>query len=543
MSILVLAACTDTAPFTAESAGRAGVPQVPEAELAERVGFSTRTGLLRFAPGTGRERSVAGAALAEAGEAPPPPPYAIGADDDTVVSDPTAFPYSTAVKLYLTWGEDVWVCSGTLIAAATVLTAGHCMYDAIDGKGWVDSIEVVPGLDGEERPYDSAWGVTFTTYHAWTDDADFAGDMGFVSLDRSVGLHAGYLDREYDDDASYYTGTSLNMNSYPAASWGDGLTQYHAYDAVIDTDDDIVYHELDTTGGTSGGGLYRYDKSSGARYLRANNSFETVDGSGTPIYNGGVRFSAQRWADLSAFIAEETDAVDLADLRDEGSALASRSVATGEAVQIGVAIANRGTADATGVAISIVLSDDRSISGDDVVLGGPTCDVSAFGVCSGSLSYELPDSVQGGRWNLFVQIDATGDIDEYDESDNTVALGSVNVDRDLDDDGFDDDRFGGPDCDDDDAGRNPSAEEVCDNGVDEDCTGDDEACPVEPQPEDEEQDSAGGRTIPGQSTDDEDDEDDDDDDGSRCGCASPTGGHPAAVFLLALAALYARRSR
>lgn len=536
MSILFLA-CTERAFLAAPPIADDGTPQIPESDLAERVGFSGAEGLRRFDRRTGTATFVPNAEVSANPETnPPPPPYEIGADDDSIVSDPSAFPYSAAVKLYMSWGDDVWVCSGTLVAAATVLTAGHCMYDATNGREWADRIEVVPALDGDDRPFESAWAVTFTTYTTWTDDGDFAGDMGFLSLDRSVGLHAGFLDREYDDDAGYYVGTALNMNSYPSAEWGDGSTMYHAFDAVIDADEDIVYHELDTTGGTSGGGMYRYEKSTGSRYVRANNSFQTTDGSGSPLYNGGVRFTSQRWADLSTFLTDVDDADDRADLRDEASSLSDGSVATGSTLSIQASIANRGTATATDVDVAYALSTDSTWSDDDATLGAATCaQVAAFGTCSGSLSFALPDEVGSGRWKVLQRIDDADAIAEYDETDNLTVLGSITVDRDLDGDGFDDVAFGGEDCDDADDDVNPSAEEVCDNGIDEDCSGRDGTCPEERTREEDDSEDGGEPGEAGPSS--RNDGDDDDDDGSGCHSApgSVVGGWATLILLIPLA--------
>src|SRR4029079_2206720 len=58
-------------------------------------------------------------------------------DDDTrrLVTDTTAWPYRAVVWLGMTWPNGTGGgCSGTLVCARSVLTAGHCIYDA--GRGW-----------------------------------------------------------------------------------------------------------------------------------------------------------------------------------------------------------------------------------------------------------------------------------------------------------------------------------------------------------------------------------------------------------------------
>ena len=54
--------------------------------------------------------------------------------------------------------------------------------------------------------------------------------------------------------------------------------------------------------------------------------------------------------------------------------------------------------------------------------------------------------------------------------------GAYELDPDLDDDGYADEALGGTDCDDGDASIGPGAEEVCEDGVDQDCDGLDGTC-------------------------------------------------------------------
>ena len=44
----------------------------------------------------------------------------------------TVFPYSAAVHLNITWDDtgSVW-CTGSMVSASTVMTAAHCLYDAV----------------------------------------------------------------------------------------------------------------------------------------------------------------------------------------------------------------------------------------------------------------------------------------------------------------------------------------------------------------------------------------------------------------------------
>lgn len=52
----------------------------------------------------------------------------VGADNRERVTPTTSYPWSAIVKLYMTWGTDIYIGSGAMIDKNHVLTAGHCVY-------------------------------------------------------------------------------------------------------------------------------------------------------------------------------------------------------------------------------------------------------------------------------------------------------------------------------------------------------------------------------------------------------------------------------
>ena len=106
-------------------------------------------------------------------------------------------------------------------------------------------------------------------------------------------------------------------------------------------------------------------------------------------------------------------------------------------------------------------------------------------VSDGDVTLYIYDSTGSYVTELTLAEDSTTDLSSYVvDGDNLLALADastgvlgpagvavMSVSFDADGDGHDAERFGGDDCDDDDASVSPSADEVC-NGVDDDCDGD-----------------------------------------------------------------------
>ncbi len=103
-----------------------------------------------------------------------------------------------------------------------------------------------------------------------------------------------------------------------------------------------------------------------------------------------------------------------------------------------------------------------------------------------SYAYTVPAHEDAGRWEVKVKL---YDDDGHDADDKVrmyVEEGDVTPPpptcADNDNDGFTDAACGGTDCNDNNTAINPGASEVCGDGIDQDCSGADLLCPVEPPP-------------------------------------------------------------
>ena len=343
-----------------------------------------------------------------------PPPFLIGAADVEPLSQETAerFPFSTTVKLEMNWGSVSTVCSGVLVHDAHVLTAGHCIYDHALG-GWAPEVRVIPGLTGTYQPFGSAQATVMHTYSGWADQGLRDYDFALIALDRPLGKSqvAGSLMVSSYDDASY-SGLSLNMNHYPAAAWGGGTTMHHSYDEILGVQTHTFHHALDSTGGSSGGGMYTYNADTGERLVHAVNVAEaSIDG--VPSYNISTRVTLSRMVDIRRWVMEDPVPQDLADLAPQGVS----AWQNGDWLQLQLSLANVGTLPVDGVEVAVRVQGGP-------VLHTATLDLDPF-VDSQLTVDEFIGDLEPGTWWIEVAIDPDNAIAEWDEMDNTFVVGAV----------------------------------------------------------------------------------------------------------------------
>lgn len=122
-------------------------------------------------------------------------PSGIKGPDDRAEVDARGYPWSAIGRLK---GPAGLVCTGTLVAPATVLTAAHCLWDA--GRGdWTDAADLTFSVG-----YRAGWRLGTTPVTSYAVASGYRGDLAhdlrrgendwaLVHLAEPLGLRAGWL--------------------------------------------------------------------------------------------------------------------------------------------------------------------------------------------------------------------------------------------------------------------------------------------------------------------------------------------------------------
>lgn len=152
--------------------------------------------------------------------------------------------------------------TGFMIGPCTVMTAGHCVHTGKNGQ-WVSKVEVIPGMNGPNRPYGTYVSTSLRSVTGWTKNGKVTHDYGAVLLGASqkVGCRVGYFGFASYGDATL-RGMLVNTAGYP----GDKPfgTQWFMSDRIKKVESRRLHYMIDTFGGQSGSAVWRLTQ--GRRY-------------------------------------------------------------------------------------------------------------------------------------------------------------------------------------------------------------------------------------------------------------------------------------
>lgn len=219
----------------------------------------------------------------------------IGTDNRVQIQTTNIYPWRAHASLRITAADGAqYVGTGWFIGPHTVMTAGHCVFiknnPVAARNGWVRSIDVMPGRNGNSLPYGSVRSTNFRSVTGWTTSGDENYDYGCIILPTNLGNTVGWFGFGAYSDADLKASVG-NISGYPADK-ASGTQWYHAR-KIKDVNSRKVYYDIDTFGGQSGSAVYRIIN--GARYGVAIHAYGgSTSNSGTrivtPVFNNMVNW-------------------------------------------------------------------------------------------------------------------------------------------------------------------------------------------------------------------------------------------------------------
>lgn len=149
---------------------------------------------------------------------------------DTRVECPVkAFPYEAMGQIKAKAADGGFVCSGGLIGANRVLTAGHCVWDDRGAQGPFKDLRFAAGQwrDGATGKLGSVFGGVdwdyVTLFDSYVNDPDGEGlpfDVAVITLNKPVGTELGWLGIKAEAPPCRSAPLSLTLAGYPGDDAG-----------------------------------------------------------------------------------------------------------------------------------------------------------------------------------------------------------------------------------------------------------------------------------------------------------------------------------
>ena len=176
----------------------------------------------------------------------------IGPDGRTQVTNTTTSPRRAIAQILFDGGA---LCTGWMISANTLATAGHCVHEGFGGSGGfypVNSYEIRPGRNGANAPYGMCTAKTLYTVNGWANDGLQEYDYGAIRLNCSVGDTTGWFG--YFHQAASHNGQQAIIAGYPGDKGGH--TMWTMTGTISATLPRRLTYTVDTYGGQSGAPVY-----------------------------------------------------------------------------------------------------------------------------------------------------------------------------------------------------------------------------------------------------------------------------------------------
>lgn len=288
--------------------------------------------------------------------------------------------YLRTVKLIVRFddnGKDRWFqSSGTMRDSQVVITAGHCVYN--QDYGWAKEVWAYPAWNGkglDSLPaytvdlFGWGYGTKLGAWTGWTEKGDPDADIGYIGLNRAVGVLTTTYDTMVGEDCYELALKTLYNTSYPAEKpcysgkdmywWSN--TDFYCYSTYLRFKNGGSCN--DTLCGGMTGSSARFAGSDNKRYIHAVASTS----------NSGNAYFCRLWEDLvnwssDVFIPEvRGNEFDLQPLDLTASPTTIFSGATFRSMTH-LAVNPSSTNHNTNVTYNVYLSKDQAIDDSDILL-------------------------------------------------------------------------------------------------------------------------------------------------------------------------------
>jgi len=207
----------------------------------------------------------------------------------------TQYPNSAIGRVdYRQGGRNYW-CTGSLVDADTVLTAGHCVHDGYGTEeGWSTRIEFIPGAQGNTAPFGSCGAVELLTLPGWyTNGAEYQ-DVGLIQLDCTIGETTGWFGYRYARGATGLRNVPVHLRGYPGDKVWSSL--WTMRDRVRVSQARMAFYAADTYGGQSGSPVFNFRQCNGVRgpCILAVHAYGVHPSRVHAVYNHGPRLDQRR---------------------------------------------------------------------------------------------------------------------------------------------------------------------------------------------------------------------------------------------------------
>jgi len=211
------------------------------------------------------------------------------------VKDTSVYPWRANADLEITTADGaIYGATAWFIGPHTLATAGHAVYiknSGVPGRdGWVKSIAVRPGRDGDQLPYGSVYATYVHSVKGWTDSANEDYDYGSITLGTDLGKTVGWYGFGVYSDKAILSHRAT-ISGYPCDK--PSGTQWVASNKFDSVTDRRLFYQTATAGGDSGSSVY-FNQSDGPYGMGIHTTGNSKNSGGTRI-NDKVFANLKNW--------------------------------------------------------------------------------------------------------------------------------------------------------------------------------------------------------------------------------------------------------